>query len=178
MHFELMKLLGKKRYLPLFTWFERLTHLVTVEFMLREFAPDLVRARLSDLAEKQHLLGVMAALAANVQASLRRLAHWMARFLGYCVIGPHCPNRQWADSAETVATLVDAGLVRSEGGGLDGSSCLRNREVADAIGEFVFGIEVNPFRANELFFPKAYESRFERPRPDEGGRQAEEALDE
>jgi hypothetical protein len=162
--FELMKLMGKKRYLPPFTWFERLTHLVTVEFMLREFAPDLVRARLSDLAEKQHLLGVMAALPANVQASLRKLTHWMARFLGYSVINPLCPNKEWADSAETVAALVDAGLVRSEGAGLDGSSCLRNREVGDAVGEFVFGIEANPFRANELFLPKAYESLIERPR--------------
>ena len=164
--FELMKLAGKSQYLPPFAWFERLTHLVAVEYMLRSFAPDLVTARASDLAQKQRLLDLMATLAPNVQTSLRKLTHWMTQFLGYAVINPHCPNKDWADSVETVAALVDAGIIKTDQAGLEGSSCLRNREVAEAVGEFVYGAEANRFRGNELFLLRAAESIFEDARSD------------
>jgi hypothetical protein len=67
----------------------------------------------------------------NVQASLRRLTHWTARFVGTSVVTPHAPNREWADRAETVTALVKSGLVMGEGSGLAESSCLRNREVGE-----------------------------------------------
>jgi len=36
---------GANRYLPQFSWFERLTHLVLIEYLRRLFAPDVVAAR-------------------------------------------------------------------------------------------------------------------------------------
>jgi hypothetical protein len=175
---ELQKLIGQERYLPPFSWFERLTHLVIVDFMLRAFAPDVAQTRGNDLAEKELLLVLMAQLPPNVQTSLRSLTHWTARFLGYSVVNPCAPNREWADTVETIMALVDAGLIKSEGTGLEGSSCLRNREIGEAVGEFVFGVSANPFRGNELLLPKAYESLFEKPRTDGGEGQHEEAPEE
>ena len=114
---EVQKLMGQPRYLPLFCWFERLTHLVIVAFMLRAFAPEVARMHANAAEEKQSFLNAMAALPPNVQASLRTLTHWTARFVGTSVVNPHAPNREWADSAETVAALVESGLVMGEGSG-------------------------------------------------------------
>src|SRR5467141_3457756 len=44
------------RYLPLFSWLERLTHLVLIEWLRRSFAPDLVATRTAESAEKERLL--------------------------------------------------------------------------------------------------------------------------
>lgn len=157
---ELQKLIGQKRYLPLFSWFERLTHLVIVEYMLRAFAPEQAQARTAECAEKERLLGVMAALPANVKASLRNLTQWTAGFAGSTIVNAHAPNKGWADSPETVAALAQAGLITCEDVGLDGSAWLCNREVGAAAGEFVFGAANNPLRGNEILLPRAYESIF------------------
>jgi hypothetical protein len=141
---ELQKLIGQKRYLPLFSWFERLTHLVIVEYMFRAFAPEQAQSRIAERAEKERLLDVMAALPANVQASLRKLTQWTAGFAGTAIINAHAPNKGSADSPETVAALVQAGLIACEGVGL----------------EFAFGAATNPFRGNEILLPRAYESIF------------------
>jgi hypothetical protein len=66
------------------------------------------------------------------------------------MINPSAPNKKWADSARTVKTLLEAGLIEGEGRGLKGSSSLKSRAVGEAVGEFVFGIAANPFRGNEL----------------------------
>jgi hypothetical protein len=171
---ELMRLHGQRRYLPPFSWFERLTHFVIIEFMLRSFAPDLIRARESDVVEKERLLAAIAALPLNVRDSLQKLTYWIACFVGWSIINPHAPNKEWADSAATVADLVNAGLVKSDATGLDGSSWLRNREVGEIVGEFFFGVRDNPFRGNELLLPKAHESLFDQSPHEDSNRRAEE----
>ena len=90
-----------------------------------------------------------------MQASLERLTRWTCRFVGLAVINPHAPNQEWADSAETVSILKDAGIIGGVGDGLEGSSWLKDREIGEAVGEFVFGTEENPLRNNELLLPKA-----------------------
>jgi hypothetical protein len=157
---EMQKLMGRQRYLPLFSWFERLTHMVIVEFMLRTFAPAFAKVGVEAAAEKARLLGVMAALPPNVKASLRKLTTWTARFAGAAIINPSAPNKDWADTAETVAALKDAGLISCQGNGVEGAACLRNREVGEAAGEFVFGAAANPLRGNEVLLPRAHESLF------------------
>lgn len=157
---ELQKLMGQKRYLPLFSWFERLTHLVIVEYMLRAFAPEQAQSRTVELAEKKRLIGVIAGLPANVQASLRKLTQWTAGFAGAALINPQATNSTWADGVETIAALAEAGLITCEGAGLDGRAWLRNREVGEAAGEFVFGPAANPLRGTEILLPRAYESLF------------------
>lgn len=142
------------RYLPPFTWFERVAHFVLIEYLRRSFAPDLVAARSAELAEKEHLLEVIKVLPENVREDLLKLVHWTARFLEWSVINPHAPNREWTERAETLTILLEAELIHSEGEGLQGSSWLKNREVGEAVGEFFFGSDKNPFRGNELLLPK------------------------
>lgn len=163
----LLALQGKERYLPPFAWFERLTHLVIKEYMRRSFAPELVEQKEERLAEREQLLNVLTGLPQNVQDSLRKLTHWTARFLGSNVINPHAPNRQWADSAETVRILFEAGLIGGEGEDLEGSSWLKDREVGETAGEFVFGAKDNPFRGSELLLPMNWKSLFDQSDPDE-----------
>jgi hypothetical protein len=148
---------GAARYLPPFSWFERIAHLVLIEYLHRSFAPELVAVRSAELAWKQQLLGVIRALPDGVRQDLLRLVQWTARFLGWSVINPLAPNREWTDRAVTVTTLLDAGLIGSEGEGLNGTSWLKNREVGEAAGEFFFGSDKNPFRGNELLLPKNWD---------------------
>ena len=148
---------GAGRYLPPFSWFERLTHLVLIEYARRSFAPELVTARKVETTEKERLMGVLRALPERVQKDLRRLVLWTAPFLGPSVINPLAPNREWTDRAETLAILVEAGVIGSEGEELQGSSWLKNRDVGEVVGEFFFGAAENPFRGNELLLPKGWD---------------------
>ncbi len=154
---QLMELKGKQRFIPPLAWFERLSHVAIVQFMRRSLAPDITKAESSRLAEKEHLLMVISGLPGNVQDSLRKLVYWTARFLGVAVINPHAPNSEWADSPETVAILKTAKIIGGEGDGLQGSSWLKDREIGEIAGEFVFGAARNPFRGNELLLPKNWE---------------------
>lgn len=151
---EVANLRDKRRFIPPLAWFERLTRSVIIEYMHRYFVPEIVQARQGRLAEKNRLLQVIARLDPNIQDSLGRLTRWTADFLGFALINPHAPNRVWADSSETVSVLKNAGIIDGEGEGLEGSSWLKDRDVGEAVGEFVFGIEANPFRGNELLLPK------------------------
>jgi hypothetical protein len=72
---------------------------------------------------------------------------WTARFLGWSVINPLAPKREWTNRLETVAILLEAGLIGCEGEGLQGGFSLKNRDVGEAAGEFFFGSDKNPFRA-------------------------------
>jgi hypothetical protein len=56
-----------------------------------------------------------------------------------------------------VKILVDAGLVGSEGDGLDGVAWLKNREVGEIVGEFFFVVADNPFRGNEILLPENWD---------------------
>jgi hypothetical protein len=145
------------RYLPPFSWFERLTHLVLIEYFRRSFAPELIATQKADLAEKQRLLGVIGALPENARQDLLRLVQWTARFLGWSVINPLAPNHEWTDRAETVTILLEAGLIGCNGNGLQGTSWLKNRDVGEVAGEFFFGSDKNPFRGNELLLPKNWD---------------------
>ena len=148
---------GADHYLPPFSWFERLTHLVLIEYLRRSFAPELGATRKAESAEKERLLGLIKALPESVRKDLLRLVQWTARFLGWSVINPFAPNGEWTDRAETVAILHEAGLIGCEGEGLQGASWLKNRDVGEVAGEFFFGSGKNPFRGNELLLPKNWD---------------------
>jgi hypothetical protein len=152
-----MDLVTQERYFPLFAWFERIVHLTICEYLRRSFAPEFVQARVADLVEKQRLIEAIGSLTPSVRESLRKLTLWTAQFLGFAVINPLAPNKNWADSPETVDTLRQAGLIGRDGEGLDGHAWLKNREVGEAVGEFFFGTEKNPFRGNELLLPKNWD---------------------
>jgi hypothetical protein len=154
---ELMELQGKQRFIPPLAWFERLSHTTIIEYMHRFLAPEIAQAQSSRLAEKDRLLKTISKLPGNVQESLRRLVYWTARFLGAAVINPYAPNSQWADSSETVAILKKTGIIGGEGDDLQGSSWLKDREIGEIAGEFVFGAEKNPFSGNELLLPRGWE---------------------
>lgn len=155
---EVANLKGKRQFVPPLAWFERLTHTVIIEYMHRFLTPGLVQAQQKRLTEKHRLLEIIEGLGPNVQDSLARLARWTAQFLPFAVVNPYAPNKDWADSNETVNILKNVEIIDGEGEGLAGSSWLKDREVGEAVGEFVFGIEVNPFRGNELLLPKDYKS--------------------
>jgi len=151
---ELASLKGKRRFVPPLAWFERVTSSVIIEYMHRYFAPEIIQARKGRLSDKNRLLQTVEGLQPNVQESLERLTRWTCRFVGFALVNPHAPNRDWADSAETVNILKNVGIIDGTGDGLDGSSWLKDRDVGEAAGEFVFGTEENPLRGNELLLPK------------------------
>lgn len=158
---EMSALQGKKRFLPAFSWFERVVHLVMVEYMLKKLAPGAASARDRVLAERKRLLEVITGLPEQVQKSLEKLATATAQFLGTSVLNPHIPNKKWADSAETVQNLLSAGIIEVKGEGLEGAAWLKNRVVGEAVGEFVYGSRTNPFRQNELLLPQELEKGVE-----------------
>jgi hypothetical protein len=154
---EMLELIGKDKYLPSFSWFERVTHMVLREYLRRAFAPDLVEVRKEKLEEKERLITMISNLNESVRNSLQRLTQWTAQFLGCAIIGPHAPNKNWADKAETVKILLGEGLIGCDGEGLEGTAWLKDREVGEAVGEFFFGAKTNPFRRNELLLPKNWD---------------------
>jgi hypothetical protein len=144
---------------PAFIWFERIAHLVIKKYLLFSFAPEIVKEREATAEEKARIQDVIRNLAENVRECLGKLAVATSRFLGMATINPFIPNTEWADAAPTVIALRDAGLI---GGTIDptieGSSCLKNRVVGEAVGEFFFGSASNPFRGNTLLLPKGWEN--------------------
>jgi hypothetical protein len=164
-----LEIRGKERYLPPIAWFERVAHLVIVEYMRRTCAPELVRFTEERAAERARVVEVARSLSPSARESLDRLVRWTARFVGFAMINPHAPNLEWADSLETIRELREAGLIGTDGDGMDGRSWLRDRDIGDAVGEVVFGAAANPFRDGELLLPKDWERLFERPAPGEGG---------
>lgn len=154
---QLMKLKRKHRFIPPLAWFERLSHVCIVQFMQRSLAPDIAQIESFRIAEKERLMKIITGLPNNVQASLSNLVYWTARFLGAAVINPHAPNIEWADSPETVVILKEAEIIAGEGDGSTGSSWLKDREIGEIVGEFVFGVAENPLRSNELLLPKNWE---------------------
>ena len=155
---EIPILKSKSRFVPPLAWYERLTQAIVIEYMQGLLVPDFIHSRQKRLTEKNRLLKVIESLSANVQDSLNRLARWTARFLPFAIMNPHAPNKEWADCDETVSNLKKEGIIDGEGESPEGSSWLKNREVGEIVGEFVFGIEENPFRGNVLLLPKDYNS--------------------
>jgi hypothetical protein len=151
---EVASLKDKRRFVPPLAWFERITHAVIVEYMYRYIAPTIGQVRDAHIAEKNQILHIIEELQPNVQESLERLTRWTCGFLGFALVNPYASNRDWADSAETVSILKDAGIIDGTGDGLEGSSWLKDRDVGEAVGEFIFGTEENPLRGNELLLPK------------------------
>jgi hypothetical protein len=151
---QLLQLQQKKRFIPPLTWFERLCHSTIIQYMRQTLTPDFVFEESSRLEEKSRFLNLISELPENVQESLKKLVYWTARFLGAALINPHAPNIEWADSSETIATLKQKGIISGEGVDLQGSSWLKDREMGEIVGEFVFGVAQNPFRGNEILLPK------------------------
>lgn len=145
-------------FIPPMVWFERVVHLVIVEYLRRKFALDVWRNVEERRKQKEDLLSRLRSMPENVQESLRRLARWTRQWVRFAVINPMAPNKQWADSPESIELLQKADLIRlAHGSGLDGSSYLKDREVAEAVGEFAFGAADNPFLDCEIFLPKGLE---------------------
>jgi hypothetical protein len=151
---QLMQLNDKQRFIPPLSWFERLSHITILRYMQNSLAPQVAQAEAAKLAEKERVLKLLSSLPNSVQDSLRRLVLWTARFLGYCLINPLAPNKEWADSSETVEILKQHGIIQGQGDDLDGSSWLKDREIGEIAGAFVYGDAKNPFRNNELLLPK------------------------
>jgi hypothetical protein len=147
------------KVIPAFIWFERVAHLVIKNYLLRSFAPEIVKEREASMEEKARIQGVVRNLAENIRECLKKLADATSRFLGMAVINPSIPNGVWADDAATVIALRDGDLI---GGTADataeGYSWLKNRVVGEAVGEFFFGSASNPFRDNTLLLPKGWEN--------------------
>ncbi len=145
-------------YVPPLFWFERVVHLVIVEYLRRTFAVDLSRRVAERRKQKDDLVGLINSLPQKTQDSLRKLTEWTRQWLGFAVINPMAPNKLWAEDAETVEVLRDAGLIRVvHGAGSDGSASLKNRQVGEAVGEFLFGAAANPFRESEILMPEELE---------------------
>lgn len=66
--------------LSAFAWFERLTHYVIEEFLVRIIAPEVRKARLARQEAVDRMLKKIATLSANTQKSLETLTRWTARF--------------------------------------------------------------------------------------------------
>lgn len=155
---ELHNLPDQPSYVPPLFWFERVVHLVIAEYLRRAFAVDLSHSIEERRKQKQDLLSLIKSLHEGTRNSLRRLAEWTRQWVGFAVINPMAPNKLWADSPETVEVLRGVGLIRvANGVGLDGSSYLKNRQVGEAVGEFVFGVASNPLRDCEILLPSDVE---------------------
>jgi hypothetical protein len=154
---QLLALRGKTRFIPFLTWFERLCHATIIEFMRRHVAPELADSDAKRRAEHERLLKEIADLPEATRGSLIKLVQWTAGFLRYAVICPYAKNSEWADSAESVALLKRVGIIGGNGNGLEGESWLRNRNVGETAGEFVFGAARNPFLGNEILLPPGLE---------------------
>jgi len=147
-------LVDSTRFVPVFVWFERLTHLVLREYLLRVIAPDLAENRAKRASEKAKLLEVIKGLPEQARESLERLTRWTARFVGLAVIGPMAPNREWALDEAAIQSLALAGLIDGDSRSVDGKSWIKDREVGEIVGECFFGVDKNPLRENTILAPK------------------------
>jgi hypothetical protein len=143
------------KFVPVFPWFERLTHFVVMEYLARVIAPGLAIRRAGRLSEKKALLGIVKELPEAARGSLENLTRWTAQFVGYALIGPKAPNRSWASDEESVRILSASGLIGTDDTSMDGSSWLLNREVGEAAGEFFYGVDTNPLKDAAILEPKA-----------------------
>jgi hypothetical protein len=151
---DAMKMLGtSSRFVPPFAWFERLTHCVIEEFLVRIVAPEVGKARFQQREALDGMLTKIATLSANTQKSLETLTRWTARFLGYAIIGPMAPNREWAVDLESVAALESDGFIRCGSCTWDGHASLKDRLVGEGVGEFFWNAADNPFRGNDILEP-------------------------
>jgi hypothetical protein len=152
--FAIEKIRRKQRYLPPLSWLERLTQMVIIEYLHCSCAPELVTARQAEFSEKERLLATMKELPEDVMNALEKLTKWTAGYLGFSVINPMAPNKQWADKIKTVTLLREKDLIGGKGKGMQGHSWLKDRFVGEVVGEHFFGVAKNPFRDNELLLPK------------------------
>ena len=151
---DAINMVGTSRpFVPPFAWFERLTHYVIEEFLVRIVAPEVGKARLARQEAVDGMLKKIATLPANAQKSLEGLTKWTAGFLGYAIIGPMAPNRKWAMDLESIATLESNGFIRCESCTWVGSSRLKDRLIGEAVGEFFWNAADNPFRGNDILEP-------------------------
>lgn len=74
-------------------------------------SPELGKANARRAEQKAKLLDAVAKLPANVKTGLTQLVHWTARVLGAALVNPMAPNREWADSAETIRQLEALGII-------------------------------------------------------------------
>lgn len=153
---DLINLPKQERPVPPIVWFERVVHLVILEFMTRTFAVELVKKIQEHRDRQAALLEVINKLPDPAKESLARLTRWTARWVGFAVIGPYAPNKEWADSPKSVEALRAAGLIEVKGSDAEGSSTLKNRRVGEAAGELVFGSADNPLRDSELLLPETF----------------------
>jgi hypothetical protein len=139
-----LALTSSTSFVPTFAWFEYLTHLVIVEYLVREIAPTLAQARTQREQKKTALLETVRDLPDVARQSLERLVRWTARFVDYSVVGPMAPNREWALDEVSISALSSAGIIQGDLD-MDGRSSIKDRDVGEAIGEYFFGFAENRF---------------------------------
>ena len=147
---EGMALVNSTRFVPVFVWFERLTHLVLREYLFRVIAPELAEDRARQIREKIKLLEVIKGLPERARESLERLTHWTANFVDVAIVNPMAPNNEWALDEASIQSLLAAGLIDGESRSMNGKSWIKNREVGEIVGEFFFGADQNPLRGNTV----------------------------
>ena len=133
---QAMALTSPKSFVPVFVWFERLTHLVLREYLFRVIAPELAKDRAKLAKEKVALLEVIKNLPEGARQSLERLTRWTIKFVGAAVIGPIAPNCEWALDEVSIRVLLSAGLIDADSQSMGGNSWIKNREVGEVVGEF------------------------------------------
>jgi hypothetical protein len=151
-------LIASSSFVPPFVWLERLTHLVLREYLLRQVAPDLAKKREQKAKEKATFLELVKGLTTDARESLERLTRLTAQFVGYAIIGPQTPNREWAVDEPSVRTLLSAGLIESDSDSMEGASCIKDREIGEWLGEFFFGARQNPLAENTILPARRMES--------------------
>jgi hypothetical protein len=151
---EGLALLSAKDFVPVFPWFERLTHSVIIEYVRRVIAPELAARRSELVEEKSGLLAAIESLPEPARQSLGQLTRWTAQFVNFAVIGPKAPNKSWASEEGVTELLKASGLIACEDITMNGSSSLLDRAVGEAAGEFFFGADENPLRGCTILEPR------------------------
>jgi hypothetical protein len=144
-----MALAKSTRFVPIFPWFERLTHLVLREYLFRVVAPEVADERAKRREKRDMLLAAIDRLPPQPRECLKRLAQWTIQFSGSSAIGPMAPNGDWAIDEASIQVLIEAGLIEGE----DGKSWIKNREIGEVIGEYFFGVDRNPLKDNTVLQP-------------------------
>ncbi len=150
---QALELAQARKFVPPFTWFERLTHLVILEFLTKVIAPALDTERQNRDGRKRSIMAAIAKLSDAAQNSLKRLADWTLQFDGMALIGPHANDSEWATDPSVVSDLHDSGLIGRDIA--SGTSWIKDRLVGEAIGEHFYGLEQNPFRDCKILAPEA-----------------------
>jgi hypothetical protein len=144
---------SEAKFVPLFVWFERLTHYVLQEYLYRVITPDLNKQRAARRDDKNAIFAKIQGLSPSAVQSLKSLTDIIVPLLqlrGF--VGPQIPNREWAVDETAIKSLLEADLIAGNGS-MDGKSCLKDQWIGEIVGQHFFG-ENNPFKGNKILAPR------------------------